>query len=72
MYTLNLLRRMLYVEYRLAVTKDGKTTNIYSGKRKCMTHHFAHKGQAGYNNITLYKKGPFRLPERKVKEGGCL
>lgn len=61
--------RILYVEYRLTIIKDGKSQNIYSLSKKNLIN----SGRTSCAEYwSLYKTGPFGLAEREVGRGGTL
>lgn len=77
MKLISLLKRPFRVEYRLTVIASGKSTNTYRqcyGLRDCRRQKgiFANLGRNanGVEYWSLYKKGPFGLPEREV-DFGC-
>lgn len=57
---LELVKLLFYVEYRLTTLDNGKFVNTYSLKRL--------KPRKGCTKWSLYKKGPFFLPERLIDE----
>lgn len=56
------------VQYRLTVIIDGKSFNTYSDNRKLLAK--MGRNTLGAEYWSLYKKGPFGLPEREV-DFGC-
>lgn len=55
------------VQYRLTVIVKGKTINHYGINRKLLTK--MGKNTLGAEYWSLYKTGPFGLPEREVDFG---
>jgi hypothetical protein len=65
--TLSYLRSLFFVKYRLTYYVGGHPKNIYGNRRKAMMGRLCDIRRIGL--WTLYKTGPFGLPERAVDWG---
>ena len=64
----NIIRRVLSVQYRLTVWQGGKPQNFYATRRETLGGYIRTAVREGHL-WTLYKRGPFGLPERMVDTG---
>lgn len=66
-HIISFIRRLFRVQYRLAVLYHGETSprNTY-GKNPRILRHRAHEAEPVAYYWSLYKSGPFGLPEREV------
>lgn len=65
MKLLSKIKRLLFVQYRLTVYYHGEQhpRNIYSTNRQILISLANHTGAHSWS---IYKSGPFGLPEREV------
>lgn len=63
----SIIKRQFRVEYRLTIIVNGKTMNTYGTNRRLLSRMTRNTPMMEY--WSLYKKGPFGLPEREVDFG---
>ncbi len=63
----SIIKRQFRVEYRLTIIVNGKTMNTYGTNRRLLSRMARNTPMMEY--WSLYKKGPFGLPEREVDFG---
>lgn len=69
MKKLSIIKRLFRVEYRLTMIIGGKSINTYGTNRRLLTKRARKTPMVEY--WSLYKKGPFGLPEREI-ECNCI
>lgn len=63
---LHKITNLFHVEYRLTEIVRGKYINTYGTDKKLL---IGRAKSPGIRYWSLYKKGPFNLPEREVRSG---
>ena len=70
MKLIKIIRHPLRVEYRLTVITAKETTNTYGTNRRLLSKMARRLTASCY--WSLYKKGPFGLPERLIDYGEII
>lgn len=67
MKILRYIKRLFRVQYRLTAIIHGKAVNTYLTSGRLAKRMLRYKQDAEY--WSLYKRGPFGLPEREISKG---
>lgn len=67
---MNIIRRIFNTQYRLTTIRNGKLVHTYCFNKRVLKRMVARFDDAEY--WTIYKRGPFGIPERPICSGDKL